>query len=114
MPVSTIEYRSLCKSAQLADKSVNSHYVDERKLRVSVARIGDKLFAFGDLCTHANSQLSAGILTGTTLLCPCHGSQFDVASGAVPRGPAKRPFTTYEVREQGGDRGPGLTWKRPI
>jgi 3-phenylpropionate/trans-cinnamate dioxygenase ferredoxin component len=52
MSVSTVEYRSLGKSAQLPDKSVNPYYVDERKLRVSVARIGDKLFAFDDLCTH--------------------------------------------------------------
>ena len=103
MPVSTVEYRNLGKSAQLPDNFVNPYYVDERKLRVSVARIGDKLFAFDDLCTHEGCQLSAGILTGTTLLCPCHGSQFDVASGAVLRGPAKRPLTTYEVREQGGE-----------
>jgi 3-phenylpropionate/trans-cinnamate dioxygenase ferredoxin component len=103
MPVSTAEYRSLGKSAQLPDNFVNPYYVDERKLRVSVARIGDKLFAFDDLCTHEGCQLSAGILTGTTLMCPCHGSQFDVASGAVLRGPAKRPLTTYEVREQGGE-----------
>ena len=102
MSVSTVEYRSLGKSAQLPDKAVNPYYVDERKLRVSVARIGDKLFAFDDLCTHEGCQLSAGILTGTTLMCPCHGSQFDVASGAVPRVPAKRPLTTYEVREQDG------------
>jgi nitrite reductase/ring-hydroxylating ferredoxin subunit len=50
---------------------------------IPVARIGDKLFAFDDLCAHAGCQLSAGILTGTTLMCPCHGSQFDVASGAA-------------------------------
>jgi nitrite reductase/ring-hydroxylating ferredoxin subunit len=103
MPVSTVEYRSLGKSGQLPDNSVNPYYVDERKLRVSVARIGDKLFAFDDLCTHEGCQLSAGILTGTTLMCPCHGSQFDVASGGVLRGPAKRPLTTYDVREQGGE-----------
>jgi 3-phenylpropionate/trans-cinnamate dioxygenase ferredoxin component len=103
MPVSTAEYRSFGKSAQLPDNFVNPYYVDERKLRVSVARIGDKLFAFDDLCTHEGCQLSAGILTGTTLMCPCHGSQFDVASGAVLRGPAKRPLTTYEVREESGE-----------
>jgi 3-phenylpropionate/trans-cinnamate dioxygenase ferredoxin subunit len=102
MPVSAIEYRSLGKSDQLPVNSVNPYYVDERKLRVSVARIGDKLFAFDDLCTHEGCQLSAGMLTGTTLMCPCHGSQFDVASGAVLRGPAKQPLTTYDVREQGG------------
>jgi 3-phenylpropionate/trans-cinnamate dioxygenase ferredoxin component len=103
MPISVIDYRKLGQSAQLQDNSVNPYYLDERKQRVSVARIGDKLFAFDDLCTHEGCQLSAGILTGTTLMCPCHGSQFDVASGAVLRGPAKRSLTTYEVREQNGE-----------
>ena len=83
MSVSTVEYRSLGKSSQLPDKSVNPYYVDERKLRVSVARIGDKLFAFDDLCTHEGCQLSAGILTGTTLMCPCHGSQFEIGRAHV-------------------------------
>jgi nitrite reductase/ring-hydroxylating ferredoxin subunit len=103
MPISAIEYRNLGKFGQLHDNSVNPYYVDEHKLRVSVARIGDKLFAFNDLCTHEDCQLSAGILTGTTLMCPCHGSQFDVASGSVLRGPAKQPLTTYDVRERDGE-----------
>jgi 3-phenylpropionate/trans-cinnamate dioxygenase ferredoxin component len=103
MSISTAEFRTLGKSAQLADKAVNPYYVHDRKLRVSVARVGDGLFAFDDLCTHEGCQLSAGILTDTTLMCPCHGSQFDITSGAVLRGPAKRPLTTYEVREQGGE-----------
>jgi 3-phenylpropionate/trans-cinnamate dioxygenase ferredoxin component len=103
MAVSAIDYRGLGKSDLLPDNTINPYYVDERKLRVSVARIGQKLFAFDDLCTHEGCQLSAGLLTGTTLMCPCHGSQFDIASGAVLRGPAKRPLTTYEVREQDGE-----------
>lgn len=32
----------------------------------------------------------------------CDGSQFDVTSGAVLRGPAKLALKTYEVREQNG------------
>ena len=67
-----------------------------------MTRIAGKLYAFDDLCTHEGCQLSAGKLDGTTLMCPCHGSQFDVASGAVIRGPAKQPLTTYEVREKDG------------
>ena len=46
--------------------------------------------------------LSGGLLTGTTLMSQCDGSQFDVTSGAVLRGPAKSALKTYEVREQNG------------
>jgi nitrite reductase/ring-hydroxylating ferredoxin subunit len=32
----------------------------------------------------------------------CDGSQFDVTSGGILRGPAKSALKTYEVREQDG------------
>lgn len=56
MRVSTIEFRSLDKSGQLHD---NLYYVEDLKLRVSVARIGGKLYAFSDLYTHEGCQFSA-------------------------------------------------------
>lgn len=43
-----------------------------------------------------------GLLSGTTIMCQCHGSQFDITSGAVLRGPATRDLPTYEVREEDG------------
>ena len=103
MQLPTIEFRSLGKSGQLPDNYVNPYYVSDLKQRVSVARVGNKLYAFNDLCTHEGCQLSAGLLTGTTLMCPCDGSQFDVATGAVLRGPAKLALVTYEVREREGE-----------
>ena len=47
--------------------------------------------------------LSAGLLTGKTLMCQCDGSQFDVGSGRVLRGPATIALATYEVREENGE-----------
>ena len=99
---STIEFRNLCKSSALRDNDVSPFYIEGLKRRVSVTRVGERLYAFDDLCTHEGCQLSAGKLNGTTLMCPCHGSQFDVASSAVVRGPAKQPLMTYEVCEKDG------------
>lgn len=59
--------------------------------KVNVASIGGQLHAFDDTCTHRACSLAKGTLDGTTVTCPCHGSQFDVTSGAVIRGPAQRP-----------------------
>jgi nitrite reductase/ring-hydroxylating ferredoxin subunit len=36
-------------------------------------------------------------------MCQCHGSQFDITSGAVLRGPATEPLTSYEARELDGE-----------
>ena len=46
--------------------------------------------------------LSGGLLTGTMIMCQCHGSEFDVTTGAVVSGPAARPLNVYEVRVADG------------
>jgi nitrite reductase/ring-hydroxylating ferredoxin subunit len=81
------------------------YYLMDRKLRISIARVADRLYAFDDLCTcseHAACPLSGGLLTGTTIMCQCHGSRFDVTTGAVIGGPAIRPLNMYEVHEVEG------------
>jgi nitrite reductase/ring-hydroxylating ferredoxin subunit len=79
------------------------YYLEDVKRRISVARVGERLYAFDDLCTCADEAcpLSGGLLTGTTIMCQCHGSHFDITSGAVISGPASQPLTVYEVREVG-------------
>jgi 3-phenylpropionate/trans-cinnamate dioxygenase ferredoxin component len=80
------------------------YYLDDRKRRIAVARVDDRLYAFDDLCTCAERAcpLSGGLLTGTTLMCQCHGSRFDIATGAVLNGPAIQPLNGYEVRAVDG------------
>jgi len=71
--------------------------------KVAVANAGGHLYAFDDRCTHSGCSLAAGRLDGTRVTCPCHGSQFDVTSGAVLRGPATRPIRSLPVRVEGND-----------
>jgi nitrite reductase/ring-hydroxylating ferredoxin subunit len=47
--------------------------------------------------------LAGGELHGTTLTCPCHGTQFDVTFGAVLGGPARRPGSSRAVQVEGED-----------
>jgi 3-phenylpropionate/trans-cinnamate dioxygenase ferredoxin component len=42
-------------------------------------------------------------LQETTVICGCHGSQFDITSGAVLQGPAQESLETYETRVEDGD-----------
>jgi 3-phenylpropionate/trans-cinnamate dioxygenase ferredoxin component len=80
---------------------VVTYYLEDRKRRISIARVNDRLYAFDDLCSCGGTPcpLSGGLLTGTTIMCQCHGSRFDISSGAVINGPAKAPLNLYEVRE---------------
>lgn len=93
-------YRTLGAASQLAADDVLAYYVDELKHRVSVARSGGKLYAFDDI--YEGYPLSSGLLTGTTLMSQFDGSQFDLRTGEILRGPATRSLATYPVREQGG------------
>jgi nitrite reductase/ring-hydroxylating ferredoxin subunit len=97
------EFRTVDTSDRLPDDYVNPYYLDDLKRRISIARVGGKLYAFDDLCPQEACPLSAGLLTRSTLKCQCHGSQFDVTSGAVLRGPAARPLAIYEALEQNGE-----------
>jgi nitrite reductase/ring-hydroxylating ferredoxin subunit len=71
--------------------------------RVTLASAGNHFYAFDDTCTHMGCSLANGHLAGTVVTCACHGSQFDVTSGAVLRGPAQRPVRSRAVHVQGDD-----------
>jgi nitrite reductase/ring-hydroxylating ferredoxin subunit len=36
-------------------------------------------------------------------MCQCHGSRFDITTGAVMNGPATEALNTYEVQEVDGN-----------
>ena len=71
--------------------------------KVNVANASGHLYAFDDTCTHMGYSLANGELDGTTVTCSCHGSQFDVTSGAVLRGPAQRPIRSRTAQVEGAD-----------
>ena len=76
---------------------------DVRGTKIAVANVGGVFHAFDDTCTHRQCSLAEGDLEETTVICPCHGSEFDVRSGAVLEGPAREPVEVYEVRVEGED-----------
>jgi nitrite reductase/ring-hydroxylating ferredoxin subunit len=97
-------FRTLGPAVAIPNDFVVPYYLDDLKRRIAVGRVGGRLYAFDDLCTCADRAcpLSGGLLTGTTLMCQCHGSRFDITTGAVINGPATEALRAYEVQEVDG------------
>ena len=97
-------FRAVGPADAIANDFVVPYYLDDRKLRISIARVDDRLYAFDDLCTCGDRRcpLSGGLLTGTTIMCQCHGSRFDIGTGAVVNGPATDALNVYEVQDVEG------------
>ena len=66
---------------------------------IVVRHSNGKLSAHSAICTHAGCTVD---YSGGQLVCPCHGSVFDAASGAVLQGPAVTPLPARRVVEHGG------------
>ncbi|MEU0964023.1 Rieske 2Fe-2S domain-containing protein [Streptomyces sp. NPDC005917] len=58
------------------------------------------LKAYSTICTHAGCPINK--LQGTTLVCPCHGSEFDAVTGKVVRPPATEPLNELPVKVANG------------
>ncbi|HBL08836.1 MAG TPA: Rieske (2Fe-2S) protein, partial [Acidimicrobiaceae bacterium] len=72
---------------------------------VALARIGDRVFAIGDTCSHAEVSLSEGEIDVEECALECwrHGSLFSLETGEALTMPAVRPVPVYSVRIDGAD-----------
>jgi nitrite reductase/ring-hydroxylating ferredoxin subunit len=70
---------------------------------VGLYRVGDDVYAIGDVCTHEEAHLTDGDFDPDELEveCPLHGSHFNVVDGSVRILPATKPEPAYEVKLEG-------------
>lgn len=66
---------------------------------VCVVRLGDRVHAIGDVCTHQDISLSEGDVDpdDCTVECWKHGSAFSLETGEALTLPATRPVPVYRV-----------------
>jgi cytochrome P450/nitrite reductase/ring-hydroxylating ferredoxin subunit len=69
---------------------------------VCLARVEGQWLAFDGTCTHEECALADGDLDGAVIVCPCHGSEFDLRTGDVLSPPALEPLPVYPVRVEDG------------
>ena len=86
--------------ASLPDESLLA--VDAGGTAIALARVSGDWHAVETWCTHGECPLSDGWVEGTAIRCPCHGSLFDLVTGAVLDGPADEPVRVYPTRVVAG------------
>ena len=85
----------VCAFDELADSTARRF--DIEGVAVAVVRIGDDVYAIGDVCSHANVSLSDGEVwcDERELECPKHGSAFHLETGEPSTLPATQPVAVY-------------------
>ncbi|GHJ95442.1 hypothetical protein SNE510_49610 [Streptomyces sp. NE5-10] len=71
----------------------------DRKVVVTQPTEGE-FKAFSAVCTHQGCLVDK--VANGTIDCPCHGSKYRIADGAVAAGPAPRPLPAEEITVSGG------------
>lgn len=66
--------------------------------QIALFNFNGKYYALDNVCSHANGPLCEGTVTGNKVECPWHSSQFDITTGAVTAGPARRAQRTFPVK----------------
>jgi 3-phenylpropionate/trans-cinnamate dioxygenase ferredoxin subunit len=88
---------AVCSFDELADGTARKF--DIGGVAVAVVRVGDNVYAIGDVCSHANVSLSDGDVwcDELELECPQHGSAFHLETGEPSTLPATQPVPVFDA-----------------
>ena len=91
------EIIDICPTSDL--QPGNMRLVEWEDLEIGVFNCGGTLYAIEDRCSHDDGPLCEGEWDEDMcrVVCPRHGSQFDLASGRPLGSPAYEPVQTYPV-----------------
>ena len=95
---SMTDWIKACSTENLGQGEMFSFDHNEKKLLLT--NMNGKIFATDRICTHAEADLSTGILTENGLTCPLHLSVFNMSDGKPQNLPAEKPLQTYRTKIQ--------------
>ena len=80
------------------------HRVMVGDVPVALVRIGDDVYAIGDICSHAEVSLSGGEVycDEKEIECPQHGSVFSLETGVPATLPATQPVPVFDTTVRDG------------
>jgi 3-phenylpropionate/trans-cinnamate dioxygenase ferredoxin component len=89
-------WAKVCSTSQLKKDEVMPF--DYKDKKILLASLNGKIYATDRICTHAEADLSNGILSEEGITCPLHLSTFNLQTGAPQNLPAELPLKTYNVK----------------
>jgi nitrite reductase/ring-hydroxylating ferredoxin subunit/uncharacterized membrane protein len=72
--------------------------IARQNIGIALVRQGDNVYALGARCSHQGGPLDQGWVLEGTLVCPWHGSRYDLATGQPVNGPSTCPQPRYTAR----------------
>ena len=70
---------------------------------IAIFTLGGTYYAIENTCPHRGGPLAEGMMAGEEVICPWHGSRFNIKTGAVVTPPAQRGVKSFPVRVTGDD-----------
>ena len=70
---------------------------------ILLVNLDNEYYAMGGKCNHNGCMLKDGTLDGIKIRCRCHGSTFEVTTGALVKGPAKESEPSYRVKTENNE-----------
>jgi nitrite reductase/ring-hydroxylating ferredoxin subunit/uncharacterized membrane protein len=95
------EFAAVLDEAELEAGALRRVEVEGEAVLVTRS-VGGALCAIANTCSHFGGPLDEGERDGDIVVCPWHGSRFDVCSGKVRGGPAVFAQPRFEVRAREG------------
>ena len=71
---------------------------DYKEKKILLANFNGKVYATDRICTHADADLTTGILSEEGVTCPLHLSTFNISTGVPQNLPAEVPLKIYNVK----------------
>jgi nitrite reductase/ring-hydroxylating ferredoxin subunit/uncharacterized membrane protein len=95
-------YAPVCEEEALNSGKLVGVELEGEAVVVSRSEETNEVCAIAATCSHLGGPLADGKREGDTVVCPWHGSRFDLCSGDVRGGPAVFPQPRYEARVRAG------------
>ena len=95
------EFVAVLDENELSQGEMRRVETDGVGILVSRASSGE-VCAIAATCNHFSGPLQEGERKGDTVVCPWHGSRFDLCTGEIIDGPAVFPQSRYETRVRDG------------